>query len=363
MPFKKIRDYLPEFYHRLLPEVFDTEIPAESFSDCENCPMTCAFREDLGKDLSRPFGPDTKCCTFTPYIPNYLAGALLADNDTALSEGKKRLRETIRSRKGVFPHGIYPTKKYAVLYDLGKMHGFGKSTALKCPYFTAGKYNCSVWKYREAVCSTWFCKHIAQNEGREFWEQVTATFRHIEESLVLFVLHQETMTVTNPYGDDKNISFEDLDDLPPDSAAYSELWGKWMGKEEEFYIAAARRIQALSRPQFEQIAGIKFPVMLDALKASCSAMKDIPEFLAPDPTRIFTEVTPGKYRIEIDTWIERSDTTVTHAFDLPKVILDSFDGSVPTGNVILGLKNKHAIELGKDIIIALVRHKILMAVK
>jgi hypothetical protein len=360
MPFKKIKEYLPEFYHPFLPDFFEEEIPAESFTDCANCPMICSNREELGTDASRPFGPDTKCCTFTPYIPNYLAGALLSDSDSSLTEGKNRLREIIKCRKGIFPHGVYPTKKYSILYEHGKMHGFGKSIALKCPYFIPGKYNCSVWKYREAICSTWFCKHIAQNPGADFWEKMAETFRYVEESLSVFVLQQEFLDTSNPYGDDKNISHEDLDDLPPNVHEYTVRWGKWANREEEFYKHAYESVRALSKQQFDSILVIKLPVLIEAMKTSCAAMKFIPEILTPNLSRTITEVIPGTYRLEIDTWIERSDTTVTHAFDLPKIIIDSFDGKKSTESILTLLKNNHKIELGKDILIALVRHGILI---
>lgn len=360
MAFKPIKDYLPELYFQFLPEIFSKEIPAEIFTDCQNCHMLCNSRSDLGSEASRPFAPDTKCCTFIPQFSNYLAGAVFADNDPSLDEGRKKLRETIKSRKGIFPHGIYPTKKYSILYELGKAEGFGKSLTLKCPYFLEGKFNCGLWKYREAVCATWFCKHLAQQSGHLFWNSVTKCLKYIEECLIAYILKKEKLPVIHPYGENKNISYEDLDELPLKNDEYSYRWGIWEGKEEEFYIRSYQYFISLTNEDFLNLMGINFQILLDEVQEKYDALMEIPEIMLADPSHVLPEIKNGTYRIELKTWIERNDSYITHAIDFPSVVIDTFDGELSTTKVLEIIEKNYGIIVGKDILIALYQHGILV---
>ena len=86
MPFNKIIHSIPDLYHPFLPAIFQREIPPEPFADCFNCPMIAEKEELIGSDLAKPFSPATKCCTFTPRIPNYVVGAILSDPEKSISE-------------------------------------------------------------------------------------------------------------------------------------------------------------------------------------------------------------------------------------------------------------------------------------
>ncbi len=74
--------------------------------------MIAASRSEMNDNLSKPFAPDTKCCTFNPRIPNYMTGVILSDTDPALEEGMRRIRARIGSGEGIFPNGVYPTRRY-----------------------------------------------------------------------------------------------------------------------------------------------------------------------------------------------------------------------------------------------------------
>src|SRR3954454_5365908 len=79
---------LPVLYRPLLPAFFDTEAPAEEKATCGSCAM-CPPPGAEGDGAY--FRPDVKCCTYHPRLPNYLVGALLADDDPALAEGRRRV--------------------------------------------------------------------------------------------------------------------------------------------------------------------------------------------------------------------------------------------------------------------------------
>src|SRR5687767_1905524 len=81
------------------------------------------------------FRPDAKCCTYHPTLPNYLVGALLADPDPALEEGRRRVRDKLAARVGVTPLWLAAPRKTMVLLEASRDTSFGRSRALRCPYY------------------------------------------------------------------------------------------------------------------------------------------------------------------------------------------------------------------------------------
>jgi hypothetical protein len=360
MAFKKIKEYLPEFYHKFLPDFYDSEIPAEKFTNCQECPMICDSREGLDEDLAKPFSPDTKCCTFYPSLPNFLVGAVLSDPSKEMETGRNRLLQKIKERKGILPHGIYPTKKYSFLYDKGKKLGFGKSLNLQCPYFLQGEYNCSLWKYREAICATWFCKCLSGYAGMQFWNRITATVKHIQESVNLHVFNELDVRDTMPYGYSDSISYEDLDDLPMSKKEYAYYWQQWEGKEEEFYIKSYRLFEKLTKEEFNSITGPQFQLLVKQGRMHYENIMKIPDILIPNPEISFTSEVPGYYRIKISAYIERNESNVVFAFDVPESVIKAFDGERTHGEVIAYLEKQKNIILGKDMLFALFHNYVLI---
>jgi hypothetical protein len=357
MGFKPIREYVPAFYHRLLPSFFEKEIPAEVFAICGNCPMTASDKAEMDREISRPFSPESKCCTFIPRIPNYFAGAVFTDPET--KAGRDLLRNRIKGRRGIFPHGIYPDKKYRLLYEFGRKNGFGKSTLLKCPYFLPGEFNCSLWKYRESICATWFCKYLGGEAGREFWNGMRDFFKLVQEKLVEHAIRELGLTVVPPFGDDEQLSVEDLDDLPMHRLEYQRRWQQWEGREEEFYIRSFEIIRQIQVQDFTLILAPEYHDQLKSLEDKYFRMVTIPDFLHVNPGYDFEEVIPGTYRIRMSSILDRNDTAVTYAFDVPKSVIDSFRDGKKTDYVLDELSVKSGIQLGKDMVIALFQHGIL----
>jgi hypothetical protein len=118
----------------------------ERYATCSACAM--AKEPDArGEVPPGAFNADTKCCTFTPTLPNFLVGAALADS-TLSPFGRRSLLDRIAARRGVSPFGL-----------LGEPavdpRGFGRDPALLCPHYDGGV--CGIWPHREAVCTTYYC--------------------------------------------------------------------------------------------------------------------------------------------------------------------------------------------------------------
>src|SRR5262249_47245017 len=127
-----LRQTLPRIYEHLLPPFFDTPAPPEPKATCSACAMCPPSNPLPGVTY---FRPDAKCCTYQPTLPNSLVGAILADDDPGMAEGRQRVRVQIASRVGVTSRWLAPSRKRAILLRASRESSFGRSTLLRCPYF------------------------------------------------------------------------------------------------------------------------------------------------------------------------------------------------------------------------------------
>src|SRR5207248_709352 len=139
-----------------LPPFFDVAAPREEKATCASCAM-CA-PPGGGTPGAEYFHPDVKCCTYHPKLPNFLVGGLLSDGTPALAEGRRRVEAVIASRMGASPMWLAPPRKTRLLIEASRRSSFGRSLALRCPYYEADGGLCTIWRWRESDCSTFFCK-------------------------------------------------------------------------------------------------------------------------------------------------------------------------------------------------------------
>jgi hypothetical protein len=234
---------LPEIYAPLLPEVFERAAVVETRATCDDCAMCDAS----GAASVSSFLPDAKCCTYHPSLPNYLVGALLADASDDLEEGRRRVRERIASRIGVTPCWLAPSRRDRILFMASRESSFGRSHELLCPYFSRGEGRCTIWRHREAVCATFFCKHDAGAAGKAFWQALKAWLVHVERVLSAWATSGVAPDAREPDVAPGTMTLDDLEGRPPSEAEYAALWGPWVGREETFYVACAERVRGLPK--------------------------------------------------------------------------------------------------------------------
>ena len=357
MPFRKIQDSIPDFYHPFLPELFQHEIPPEPFADCHNCPMIDEKEELTGSDMAKPFSPATKCCTYTPRIPNYMVGAILADSEKSMFSGIKRIQERIKSREGIIPNGVYPTKKYHDYYMENAEKEFGNSKSLRCPYYIHDKYNCTIWKYREAICSFWFCKHLASDTGADFWKSMIKYFKTIQESFLVVATQDSGLFPVDLYGDNSYYQLHVNENPTVRKKEYSKIWGKWEGREEQFYIRCYEVVINLSAHQQKNLFSDGEKLERE-LETKLHELEFIPDLLIADKNTI-EAINGNSYQIEVNSFIRPINKTIAWSFQLPKYVMDYFDGKNRTNQIIKKLQENYNTTLDPEIIIALYRHNIL----
>ncbi len=357
MAFRKIIESLPSFYLPLLPGVFQKEIPPEPFSDCLNCPMITKEGVEPGKDLNRPFSPYTKCCTFIPRLPNYMAGAILSDPDPQMNEGRKRLAAKIASGAGVYPNGVYPTPAWHRYYIENGPLEFGRNREMLCPYFTEGKYNCTIWKYRESICALWFCKHLAGIRGRKFWNAVIGYMKFMQDSLINVSAHLCGLQAIDPYNEGERPRYEEPVNSEEAVRRYADLWNDWKGREEQYYIRCFEIVSSLEEKYIKAIQDKGEPLAGEIGRLADDIIK-VPELLK------FNNVSPGDeddstYRIELENYIEILQKAIVWSFRMPRSIMDLFDGTRKTSDIVKEALKNQKIRIEPEILIALYSHGIL----
>lgn len=345
---RRIIDDLPKLYHTFFPDFFENLVPVEVFSDCSNCSMIC--KGNKSNMALKPFNEKTKCCTYIPNIPNYLVGNILSEDNTLAQIGKERITNTIEKRTDVTPKGIAPPKIFGLLYDKFKKNGFGHSDKFVCPYYESESGNCTVWKYRTSDCSTYFCKYISNEKGKEFWQHLLVYLKHTEQSLIDYALLKLNFDSTVLFGIPKELSVEEIDGKTISEADYEKNWKDLKTNEKDFFIASYELIRGLSKKEFASIVGVKGNVFLKRLEYSYQSMMHIPSKLIKNKHAKFEEAVNGEYIVRIDL--------IDTKFKLDKEILEIFDGKKTNEENINSLIDKN-IEVDMELIRTLYNYDIL----
>jgi hypothetical protein len=227
-----LRSSISADYGALLPDVFDGPAIVEARATCGDCAMCPSPGVDAARGLVvEHFLPSTKCCTYHPTLPNFLVGALLSDFNPDMADGRRRIVEAVARGEGVTPLGIAPPAEYARRYREERPTSFGRSEVLLCPYYARSTGSCSIWRHRESVCTTFFCKHTLGATGHSFWMGLRAYLEHVEAALARDAAAH----------------------LVPEAHSGASGWGEWRGREVDLYIACADHVRRLDRGAFAEI--------------------------------------------------------------------------------------------------------------
>lgn len=264
-----IRRMLPPVIQGIVDEVFDKPKVNETRADCAQCSM-CNWGQASPVQMEY-FHKETKCCTFFPALPNFMVGAILADPAADMDEGKRRVREIIKTRMGTLPMQLTrPRKMSFLMTNYGE--AFGRAKSLLCPYFDteSPEYACTIWRHREAVCMTYYCKYDAGQRGYDFWIALKEYLFFVQRVLSQAAMENVDRSVKEPKWPGMHISPEDMDDLPPRDSEYAAWWGSWVGREEEFYVKCYEWVRGISRADFKKNAdeSPEGKKLLDQLRSS-----------------------------------------------------------------------------------------------
>lgn len=263
---------LPDLYAKWMEDALGSELPAEPRATCHDCVMCkgAAQPAELAREVR--FSPNSKCCTYVPLVPNYLVGKIIQDHSDEAQFGRTKLLDRLQNRVGATPFGMVVDAHSDRIYErLVAKDQFGKDDSLLCPYYNKDGGLCGIWRYRNAVCSTWFCKHERGAIGRRFWISVSRLLQHVERELATYCVFKigvdqsAVNELFDPNGHPRSLkdmhTYLEDDQGRMDNTVARLLWGQWYDKEETFYGACADLVGDLTWSSVLQIVGTQTSVL------------------------------------------------------------------------------------------------------
>ena len=331
---------LSSVYSTWMAQLLTGPLPDETKATCDDCAMLP--RSGTAKDAVF-FHPVTKCCTFQPNLTNYRAGLILSDDDSELAVGRRTVEHRLRTRIGVTPWGMEANESFKLLYKNARA-AFGRASALGCQHQIAGR--CGIWHHRPATCATWFCKYARGATGSEFWQSLNKLLNHVDLQLGFWCALEMGIDsgVLARLLEPKKLDAAELGAVFPEDS-YRRLWGRWMGREAEYYRGCAERILPLAWADVVQICGADVAILSRLVRERHEKL--LSESLPERPRLGLVQIQgaeSGKYRAV--TYSEYDPVLLSSAL---VAVLPHFDGR-PAEEVLEEIRLQRGIRLNPALV-------------
>lgn len=252
---------LPPLYGSWMDQLLAGPIPAETKATCDDCAMASSTTESSGSD--RFFDPVLKCCTYMPTLPNFIVGRILSDSGLS-TDARAGVQARLLESDTATPLGLSMSATYSLLYAHQDSDVFGRSQNLRCPHLLEeGGGSCGIWRHRNSVCATYFCKFTRGAVGQQFWVAMLHLLATIESDLARWCLleleldGEALQTLLATVDDSTTTRRLDANAIAGlrDHRQYKMLWGNWFGREQEFYRECARLVEGLDWPRVISACG------------------------------------------------------------------------------------------------------------
>jgi hypothetical protein len=312
------------------------------------------------------FDPVIKCCTWVPNVHNFLVGRILSETDPAAQFGRTTVEKRIAAGIGVTPLGLAPPPVFSLMYQ-NSSDSFGRSRTLSCPHYIHDGGRCGIWRNRNSVCTTWFCKHMRGQVGFTFWrDSLQHLLQAVEKALARWCLLElklgsealRHLVVTDNWtGDADTITGASLDNRV-DQCAYARIWGKWRGREQEFFVRCGELVSPLSWSDALAIGGPEAQVFARLTEESYGQLisDDVPSALKVGPFHL----------VQIENSMTRVNSySVYDPLDVPQAVVELlhyFDGR-PTERALAAIADERGVHLEPALVRKLVDFKLLVPVE
>jgi hypothetical protein len=272
---------LPPLYAGWLEALVSGPLPAQPLATCDSCVQ--APGGSGGFPLGHPgsFLPDIKCCGYTPFLPNFLVGRILRDDDPAAGGGRASVEKRIDVKIAVTPLGLLRSIPHDQLYThLMEHRRFGKEPEMRCPHYQPGPTaNCGIWKNRNSICSTWFCRHTRGAVELAFYQHISSLLGALEYAIAFHCalelgVSDEGLARLTPIRDGTGADKRRGHEFSFDPAIHSANWGTWAGREREFFVQSAALVDHLSTDDVLAIGGIDLRARARHVQAAYEKMKE-----------------------------------------------------------------------------------------
>ena len=260
---------VPEHVASWLPTLSEA-LPDETRATCSNCAMCPS--ESEAPLASAWFDPSLKCCAHVPNLPNFLVGRILRDE----GEGATSVRGRIATGSGVTPLGVMRPQHIDLVMRKTQDRA-GRAKSLRCPHFVEASGACGIWKHRNAVCTTFFCRHTRGMRGLRGWHALRALLEAVERDLAVHCASTVGIpapvlaTLVTPKVEADPLRSEDLDGLG-DTPSRRALWGEHYERQEAFYLQCAEIVDAMTWEDVRRVAGPQVSVLEDNARREIASL-------------------------------------------------------------------------------------------
>lgn len=260
-----LKHQLPPIYQNLLPLDLLQQNVVETKATCSSC-----YRSKPDRRQKYHYKDNLKCCTYYPFMPNYLIGALLNDKAEEWMPAQKLILEMIGKRKFSIPMGLMATGEYQEKFSSRTEFDFGQKEDLLCPYYDSNNNQCSVWKYRGSVCLSFFCVSDFKKSGMSYWEILKEYLGYIEMTLAEEVISRLGYNPKEVISQVELLEIYDFDEPWKKENTLSEerfndFWKNHVSKEKEFYLSAYEVVMKMTKKDFQELLGERGHFLQDEL--------------------------------------------------------------------------------------------------
>jgi hypothetical protein len=245
----EIAEILPQIYQEIVPKSLLRFRINETKATCQNCLRSrdARFQYLYDKNL--------KCCTFSPFLPNYAIGGILVEN----LKGAAVIKQQIADRQMTLPLGLFPTPEYQYEFTNKADTDFGTRKDLLCPYYDQEKNNCQIWTYRGVVCTTYFCTSSYGVSGKNYWSQFSNYLSFLEmalaeDNLVNLDFSPREISEQLIFLNMKSWTTAEKKQRCIDKNKYKKFWNGYTS-EADFYIKCYNLVKTMNRKYFLELTG------------------------------------------------------------------------------------------------------------
>jgi hypothetical protein len=313
----------------------------------------CARPGETKADDDHFFDPTIKCCSIVPELSNFLVGGILleVEPDEDTRRGRESIVRRIAEGPVVTPLGLGQSPLFKLVYE--NQDAFGRSPSLRCPHYMEDTGRCGIRRHRNAVCIVWYCKHVRGAVGHAFWrDSLEHLLGIVERNLAAWCITELDIGIEallELYGATTDtrpplMTAAQLDDRP-DRALQRRIWGRWFGRQQDFFVECARLVEPLSWNRVIGICGSQARIQADlTLNAYEKLISDeIPPALKVGSLQL-VRITNGVSRVRTYSQFD--------PLDIPAPVMESlgyFDGR-PTAEALKAIAADKAIRLDPGLV-------------
>jgi hypothetical protein len=242
-------------YAGLLPsEVLRMDI-TETKATCESCLMARAPTA-----LKERYENHLKCCTYYPLVPNFAVGAVLADTGGRYSHAQKVIRDLIQKRQYALPIGLLAPVRYQLEFKKRQKGEFGRIEEWLCPYFHKEKNQCSMWAYRGAVCTSFYCQSSFGRRGQKYWSQISDYLTYVEmalleEALIRLDFSPRQISESLHYLNREDGTAQEKKSWVLPEKVARRFWRDYYSDQEGFFIKCFDIVSGFDKRAFKEMMG------------------------------------------------------------------------------------------------------------